>query len=170
MKAEPVGDGMSPSDFVGRTGFFAAVSDWWENGQERYLILGGGVGLGKTSALEALRRGQCPPVAAAHFCRPGDIPSRHPVTAAEQLALQLSENIDGFTNALLAGNSGGDVVVSGVASAGEVGAGAINAGVIIGTLKVQYGGSDESAWLHLVHAPLERLASTNQLNPVLLAW
>jgi hypothetical protein len=51
MAAERFDERTPPTNFVGRTGFFTEVSNWWEHGQERYLILGGGVGAGKTSDL-----------------------------------------------------------------------------------------------------------------------
>jgi hypothetical protein len=142
------------------------VSDWWEHGQERYFVLGGGVGVGKTAALQEFVRDHHS-VAAAHFCRPDDAASRHPETAARELAMQLSRNVGGFAAALVEGAAGADVVVSGMASAEVVEAGGISAGVIINTLQIQ-SGSDIGSWMRLVRTPLDRLARTNGLNPLLI--
>lgn len=149
--------------FVGRTAFFAAVTSWWEQGTERYFLLGGGVGTGKTSALARYRH---PAVAAAHFCDPRDVATRRPAVAAGTLAAQLSRRLDGYSAALVEPSSADQPVVSGTASAAQVHAGGVNAGVFISTLVVNRG-SDQETWDRLLRHPLERLAQRGS-GPVLI--
>ncbi len=88
------------ADFTGREELFRAVADWWENGGERYFLLGGGVGTGKTTAMARLVSREAP-VVAGHFCEPGDLSTRNPVEAARSLSTQLASQVAGFTEALV---------------------------------------------------------------------
>ena len=153
-------------DFVGRAAFFAAVANWWEHGAERYFVLGGGVGAGKTSALAALAS-RYPAVAGVHFCDPRDLGTRRPAVAAGTIAGQLAQRLDGYGAALVESTSGGQQLVSGTATATEVQAGGVNAGVLISTLVVNPG-SDQETWDRLVRQPLERLALRAGSGPVLI--
>ncbi|MFF3578073.1 hypothetical protein [Streptomyces mirabilis] len=157
------------ADFAGRAKFFRAVTDWWASGTERYFLLGGGVGTGKTTAMAQFVTHGALPVAARHFCDPADLSTRNPHEVARALSLQLAERIAGFT-AALAGfdRTEGPSAVTGVAMADQVYPGAVNAGVFVSTLIIK-ARSDEEAWNETVTAPLRRLASEGRLPPVLVA-
>ncbi|MER5348081.1 P-loop domain-containing protein [Streptomyces mirabilis] len=157
------------ADFAGRAKFFRAVTDWWASGTERYFLLGGGVGTGKTTAMAQFVTHGAPPVVARHFCDPADLSTRNPQEVARALSVQLAEQIAGFTDSLVGlDRTEGRSAVTGVAMADQVHPGAVNAGVFVSTLIIN-APSDEAAWNRTVTAPLRRLASQSRLPPVLVA-
>lgn len=157
------------ADFAGRAKFFRAVTDWWASGTERYFLLGGGVGTGKTTAMAQFVTHGAPPVVVRHFCDPADLSTRNPHEVARALSVQLAERIPGFTDSLVGlDGTEGRSAVTGVAMADQVHPGAVNAGVFVSALIIN-APSDEAAWNRTVTAPLRRLASKGQLPPVLVA-
>ncbi|MCD7437854.1 hypothetical protein K4B79_06395 [Streptomyces lincolnensis] len=157
------------ADFAGRTDLFRAVADWHAHGGERYFVLGGGVGTGKTTAMARLVARE-PAVTARHFCDPRDLTTRNPVEAARSLSVQLAARIGGFTAALIGLDAApsAPVKVTGTALADEVHPEGVNAGVFISTLVVD-APSDEAAWFRTVTGPLRRLVADHRLPPVLIA-
>lgn len=158
----------SLADFSGRTELFRAVTDWCAHGAERYFLLGGGVGTGKTAAMARLiARGS--PVTAGHVCDPAELTTRNPVEAAQVLSVQLAERVEGFTAALLGLDRPEEPSrVEGNAVAGPVASGGVNAGVFISKLFINPP-SDEAVWRRAVIGPLRRLAAEGRLPPVLIA-
>src|SRR3954465_8844335 len=105
------------ADFVGRDWILDEIADWSERGQERYLLLIGEPGWGK-SALAAWLVGAGPPPAdagraamltggprawsASHFCvARGQKGTVNPSQFARALATQLAQGTDGFAPAAL---------------------------------------------------------------------
>ena len=137
--------------FVGRRAFLADVTRWLASDQ-RYFVLGGGVGSGKSTALRrvvALHN-----ASVAHFCDPTDLSTRSPSTAARNLAEQLTAKVPGFVSAFTDGQ------ITGAATAG-VADNAIVAGVFVNNFTVN--ASDENTWLQAVRRPLESLVTSGGL-------
>ncbi|MGB4950340.1 MAG: hypothetical protein WBO55_06875 [Rhizobiaceae bacterium] len=105
------------ADFRGRAWLPAQILDWWDNRTERLLLLTGGPGTGK-SMVAAWLAGYGPEpvdltaqaelgrlrnlVKGAHFCNHVDTWNNSPKGLADNLARQLTANLPGFSEALLA--------------------------------------------------------------------
>ncbi|MGW3414236.1 hypothetical protein [Streptomyces sp. NPDC000888] len=156
------------ADFSGRTELFGAVTDWRARGTERYFLLGGGVGTGKTTAMARLVACGAP-VTAGHVCDPADVTTRNPVEAAQALSVQLAERVEGFAAALIGLDRPEEPPrVKGKAVAGPVASGGVNVGVFISKLFINPP-SVEAVWRRAVIGPLRRLAGEGRLPPVLIA-
>lgn len=154
----------NPEVFVGRDDFAATVDHWWNQDPERFFVVGGSVGTGKTSALATLAITN-PAVVAAHFCDPRDISTRLPINAAKNLAEQLFY-VSSYATALEDPRSQ-RAEIRGTAEANEVHPGGINAGVYIASLVVN-AGSDQETWDRLLRRPFERLATAGSANSLIV--
>jgi hypothetical protein len=87
------------ADFVGRHWLLEEVADWLARGGERFFLLTGEPGVGKSAVAARLTqvRGD---VAAYHFCLAGRVDTVTPGTVLRSLAAQLGESLPGYGAAL----------------------------------------------------------------------
>jgi hypothetical protein len=85
--------------FVGREWLFDAIDDWLEREAERFFILTGEPGVGK-SAIAARLTQVRKDTAAYHFCIAGSNSTVVPGTALRSLAAQLGDRLPGYGQAL----------------------------------------------------------------------
>ena len=85
--------------FTGREWVFEEIDRWLQQGNERFFILTGEPGIGK-SAIAARLTQIRDDVAAYHFCRAGDVETVRPARILRSLAAQLGEHLPDYGQAL----------------------------------------------------------------------
>ena len=155
--------------FTGRTWLLPTLLNWYEKGEERIFLLTGGPGTGKSMiiawlagfgpqpqnpAAQAQLKQLREAVKAAHFCQAA---SRNitPQALAENIANQLTANVQGFGDALAA-TLAERVQIIGTVSAGTAQAGASLTGVSIGYIDIGALG-DELSFDRAFSEPLKKL-------------
>jgi hypothetical protein len=86
-------------DFVGREWVFKEIDAWLKRGHERFFILTGEPGVGKSAIAARLTRIR-KDIAAYHFCISGRSRTVVPGTALRSLAAQLGDHLPGYGRAL----------------------------------------------------------------------
>jgi tetratricopeptide (TPR) repeat protein len=167
-------------EFSGRAWLLEELLKWWDERAERFLLLTGDPGTGKSMVLAWLA-GQGPlpsdpsmqtallrlraAAKAAHFCQAS---SRNitPRAFASSIAEQLTYRLDGFGDALAA-TLADRVNIVGTAITGVAEAGSRSSGVTINRLDLG-ALSDETTFDRCFAAPLEAFYSGNGREPMLL--
>jgi WD40 repeat protein len=88
------------TDFTGREWVLEDVDRWLKHDHQRFFILTGQPGVGK-SAIAARLTQICPDIAAYHFCTAGRIDTIVPATVLRSLAAQLGKQLPGYGTALV---------------------------------------------------------------------
>jgi WD40 repeat protein len=167
-------------EFTGRTWLLPKLLNWWDHDADRFLLLTGGPGSGKTMLLawlagfgpapeDAPARAQLSrlrkAVKATHFCQAA---SRNitPRAFAESVANQLTHNLTGFREALTA-TLKDRLQITATQTIGSVVAGATVTGVSIG--RIDLGGlGDELSFDQAFTLPLNKLYEDGDGEPILL--
>ena len=167
-------------EFSGRAWLLEELLKWWDERAERFFLLTGDPGTGKSMVLAWLA-GQGPlpsdpsmqtallrlraAAKAAHFCQAS---SRNitPRAFASSIAQQLTDRLDGFGDALAA-TLADRVNIVGTAITGVAESGSRSSGVTINRLELG-ALSDEMSFDRCFAAPLDALYAGNGRGPMLL--
>ena len=165
---------------TGRTWLLPKLLDWWDNSQQRLLLLKGGPGTGKSMILAWLANHGPPPgdptvhmqlarlrrlVKAAHFCQAS---SRNltPQAFAESIADQLTGGVTGFGDALAA-TLADRVQITATQTIGTVASGGAATNLTIGHIDLSTLG-DEPSFDRAFVRPLKKLYERGHREPMLL--
>lgn len=85
--------------FTGRSYIFDEIDHWLQQKDQRFFVLTGEPGVGK-SAIAARLTQIRDDVAAYHFCRTGDVETVRPARILRSLAAQLGEHLTDYGQAL----------------------------------------------------------------------
>ena len=166
--------------FTGRTWLLPKVLDWYEESQERVLLITGGPGTGKSMILAWLAGHGPPPddpvaaeelarlrgqVAAVHFCMAASR-SNSPLAFGDNTAGQLTRNVKGFSDALLA-TLPGRVDIHATQTVGTVQSGGAVTGVYVARLDLGALGDDQGFDLAFTR-PLKKLYESGYDRPLVL--
>ena len=168
------------ANFTGRRWLLPILLTWFEHPHERYFVLTGEPGSGK-SLLAAWLMGYGPVpddpeakaqlerlrahVIAGHFCIAAS-GSTAPKACAENLANQLTRQVEGFANALVA-SLADRVQIVGEVHAEEIRPGGIATGVYIGRLNLA-ALTDETSFDQTLRDPLKNLYASGYDKPMIL--
>jgi hypothetical protein len=164
---------------AGRIWLLPRLLEWWDQSDERFFMLTGGPGTGKSMILAWLAGfGPTPidttaqhqlvrlrsAVKAAHFCQASGR-SISPRAFAEGIANQLTSTVPGFGDALVA-TLAERVSIVGTAQAGTAAPGSSLTGVSIG--RIDLGSGEELSFDRNFTQPLTRLYANGYAQPILL--
>ncbi len=144
--------GRLTEEFAGRQWIFEAIEDWLKHSSERFFILTGEPGVGK-SALAARLTQVREDMAAFHFCIAGRNSTIRAATVLRSLAAQLAENLPGYGEALATTIEPTQLSIQPEIRVGEMTGGEIT-GVIIQNL---HAGEPHEELDILLRAPLAEL-------------
>ncbi|MBW4594714.1 MAG: hypothetical protein KME46_17830 [Brasilonema angustatum HA4187-MV1] len=80
-------------DFTGRDWIFKRIGEWLKNKSDRFFILTGEPGVGKSAIAAQLIKIDKNDIKAFHFCRAGDVETVRPGRILRSLAAQLGKNL-----------------------------------------------------------------------------
>lgn len=166
--------------FTGRTWLLPKLLDWWDHSDERFFLLIGDPGTGKSMILawlagfgpepeDALARERLSRLRAvvkgAHFCQAA---SRNitPQAFAESVANQLTGRVTGFAEAVTA-TLAERVQITATQTIGTIATGATVTGVAIGQIDLGALG-DELSFDRAFTQPLKKLYASGNSEPMLL--
>ncbi len=87
-------------DFSGREWVFRDIDDWLNKKGNRFFLLTGGPGVGKSAIAARLIQIRHNIITAYHFCRGGDVETVRPGRILRSLAAQLAEKLPDYREAL----------------------------------------------------------------------
>ncbi len=87
-------------DFTGRDWIFGKIDEWLKNKSDRFFILTGEPGVGKSAIAAQLTKIRNDRIKAYHFCRAGDVETVRPGRILRSLAAQLGEKLPDYGKAL----------------------------------------------------------------------
>ncbi|MFC1878751.1 AAA family ATPase [Chloroflexota bacterium] len=87
-------------EFTGREWIFDKIDNWLKCKNERFFILTGEPGVGKSAIAARLTQVRTEEIAAYHFCLAGNVSTITSNTALRSLAAQLGESLPGYGKAL----------------------------------------------------------------------
>ncbi|MFC1878755.1 AAA family ATPase [Chloroflexota bacterium] len=87
-------------DFIGREWIFNEIDKWLQRENERFFILTGEPGVGKSAIAARLTQVRADKIAAYHFCIAGNVGTITPNSALRSLAAQLGDSLPDYGQAL----------------------------------------------------------------------